>query len=240
MKGLWVTAGPVASEDIILHLHGGGYISGSPKTHRRLVARLCQMTGLRGFLPAYPLAPEHPAPAASDAALAAWRYLVAAGHSPDRIVLGGDSAGGGVALALLSHLCREGTPPKAVYAFSPWTDLTLSGGSITENAGADPIFPVQKVAFLRDLVIGALAPDDPRISPLFATFSDRTPVYMSVGSTELLRDDTLRMADVLRATGAQVEVDIGDGTPHDWPIFQGWLPEADASLAKLGAFLKSL
>jgi len=238
--GVRLACGPVVPRGVILYLHGGGYIAGSPATHRAMLARLSARTGLPAILPAYPLAPEHPAPAAFDAARAAFARLVAEGHAPDGIVLGGDSAGGGLALALLSDLCRAGTPPRAVFALSPWTDMTLSGGSLASNARADPLLPVERIEELRGMVLGALAPDDPRVSPLHARFPGCPPVFLQAAATEILRDDTLRMADRLRAEGAEVTLDLWPDGIHAWPLAGRWLPEAGQALDRIAAFLRPL
>ena len=238
--GIRVACGPVAGDAAILYFHGGGYIAGSPATHRAMLARLSARTGLAAVLPAYPLAPEHPAPAAFDAARSAWRALRAEGLAAERIVLGGDSAGGGLALALLAQLCAEGTPPAAAFALSPWTDLTLASPSLTRNAWRDPLLPVARIGELRSMVLGSLEPDDPRISPLFAAFPGCPPVFLQVAETEILRDDTLRMADHLRREGGNAIVDLWDDGLHAWPLAGGWLPEAGQALDRVAAFLTRL
>jgi len=238
--GLRVACGPVAEDAAILYFHGGGYIAGSPATHRAMLARLSARSGLPAVLPAYPLAPEHPAPAAFEAALDAWKALRAEGIGADRIVLGGDSAGGGLALALLSHLCGAGEGPAGAFALSPWTDLTLSGRSLALNAWRDPLLPVARIGELRAMVLGGLAPDDPRISPLFAAFPHCPPVFLQVAETEILRDDTLRMADHLRRDGAMVTLDLWDDGIHAWPLAGRWLPEAGAALDRVATFLDRL
>ena len=238
--GLRLSCGPVAARGVILYFHGGGYIAGSPATHRAMLARLSRRAGLAAVLPRYPLAPEHPAPAAFDAARAAWDLLIAEGHAAQEVVVGGDSAGGGLALALLAHLCRAGTPPAGAFALSPWTDLTLTGPSLLLNAGRDPLLPVGRIGDLRAMVLGGLAPADPRVSPLFAEFPACPPVFLQVAETEILRDDTLRMADHLRADGAQVTVDLWREGIHAWPLAAGWLPEAEAALDRVAGFLRPL
>ncbi|WP_343116654.1 alpha/beta hydrolase [Ostreiculturibacter nitratireducens] len=238
--GLWISSGRVAPRRVILYLHGGAYIAGSPHTHREMIARISRRSGLRVFAPDYPLVPEAVAPAAFDAALSAWRGLVAIGYRPSDIVLGGDSAGGGLALALLGRLCAEGTPPAGLFAFSPWTDLTLSGRSLQANAAKDPLLPAGRVAEIRDMVIGSLAPEDPRISPVFARFPGCPPVFLQASESEILRDDTLRMAERLKAEGARVTVDLWPPLPHVWPILYGHIPEAAPALDRIAAFLRGL
>jgi epsilon-lactone hydrolase len=173
-------------------------------------------------------------PAAFDDARAAWETLRAAGAPARRIVLGGDSAGGGLALALLAHLCRAGTPPAGAVAFSPWTDLTLSGGSLRDNAGREQYLPARRLAVARDMVLGAFDPTDPRVSPLFAAFPDPPPVLIHVAETEVLRHDALRMRRVLPAA----EIRLAGDLPHVWPAFHAVLPEARATLDETAAFIR--
>ncbi|MDF0603038.1 alpha/beta hydrolase fold domain-containing protein [Psychromarinibacter sp. C21-152] len=235
--GAFVTGREPPAPGVILYLHGGAYIVGSPAAYRDLAGRLARQTGRRLYLPDYPLAPEHPAPAAFHAAVAAWEALLGEGYRPGEIVIGGDSAGGGLALALLAEVLSRGQRPAGCFAFSPWTDLTLSGASLRENAGRDVLLPVARIAEVRDLVRGALAPDDPRLSPLFAAFPDCPPVLLAWSQSEILRDDSARMAAHLRGYGAQVEEDVLPDAPHVWQLFHGIVPEANASLNKTAAFI---
>lgn len=233
-----LTCGPVAEGAAILYLHGGGYVAGSARTHAGLLGRLSQLSGLAVEAPDYRLAQEAPAPAALEDALAAWDALSESGISPDRIVLGGDSAGGGLALALLSRLCDRGTPPAGLFALSPWTDLTASGGSLATNAARDAILPVARMGELTDIVLAGMDASDPRISPLFASFRDPPPVYFQASRTEILLDDALRMAERLREAGGEVQIDLWDDAPHVWHVFDGWLPEAREALVRVAAFAR--
>jgi acetyl esterase/lipase len=160
------------------------------------------------------------------------------GWAPGRIVLGGDSAGGGIALALLARLCARGTPPGGLYAFSPWVDLTLSGASMAENAAADPLLPAARIGELVAAIRGALPADDPRLSPLFAAFPGAPPVLLQAGQSEILRDDTLRMIARLEAEGAEVRLRLWPDTPHVVQIFGDWLPEAREGRAEAAAFVR--
>lgn len=230
--GAQATTGP---DGVVLYFHGGAYLTGSPATHRAMLARLLQGSGLPALLPQYRLAPEHPFPAAFDDALASVAALRERGIPPERIVLGGDSAGGGLALALLSHLCRQGTPPAGLFAFSPWTDLTFSGPSATANASHDQYLPAERLTEVREMVLQGADPADPRISPLFAGFPDAPPVLLHVAETEMLRDDTLRM----KAPLPQADIRLAGDLPHVWPIFHNYLPEARATLAETARFIRS-
>lgn len=236
----WISAGADRQDAVILYLHGGGYIAGSPTTHEALVARISRLTGLTLACPDYRLAPEHPAPAAFEDAVAAHQMLLAKGHAPGRIVLGGDSAGGGLALALLADLCQRGLTPAGLFVFSPWTDLTMSSDSLRRNAARDPILPANRVSEAVARVRGTLAPGDPRLSPLHASFPGVPPVLIQVGPDEILYDDSRRMAEVLHRAGGQVELQEWQGCPHVWQFMDGLVPEARAALRKVAGFVGRL
>lgn len=226
---------------VILYFHGGAYIAGSPRTHRALAARLAQLSCRDVMLPRYPLAPEHPAPTAFEAAVKAHENLLAQGVEPGQIVLGGDSAGGGIALALLAHLAQTGQPPACLFAFSPWTDLTRSGASINENAKRDRLLDPTRLDEVIGYATGSVfAANDPRLSPLFARFSAPPPVLLSVAETEILRDDTTRLAARLKSAGGEVTVITLPDAPHAWPVMDRFLPEALDTIRMTCAFIESV
>ncbi len=226
---------PGAGDGMLLYFHGGAYLTGSPRSHAGLAGALARRAGVPAVLPRYRLAPEHPAPAAFDDALAAWQALRRQGRAAGRIVLGGDSAGGGLALALLAHLCAAGEPPAGAFAFAPWTDLTLSGASLRENAARDHYLPAGRLAEVCDMVLQGLDPADPRVSPLFARFLDPPPVLIHVAGTEILRDDALRLTGPLPRAEIRRAADL----PHVWPFFHALLPEARATLDETAAFVRA-
>lgn len=239
VPALW-TARSAPGAPIILYLHGGGYVMGNPRTHAALAAYLKRKTGLDVCLPDYRLAPEHPFPAAFEDAHAAWRALVAQGYRADQIILGGDSAGGGLALALLGHLCATGQArPAAVFAFSPFTDLALDGPSITLNARSEILLPISRLERLRDRVLQGADARDPRISPLYGTFVGAPPVLIQVARTEILHSDATRMVQHLRAQGVEVTLQEWGNLPHVWQYFHGWLPEARRALADAAQFIRA-
>lgn len=235
-----ITAGPVVDHAAILWFHGGAYVAGSPATHAGMLGRLSRLSRLAVYAPDYRLAPGHPAPAAFDDALAAHARLMAGGWAPGQVILGGDSAGGGLALALLADLCARGLRPAGLIAFSPWADLAMTGGSLRAHAGADPLLPVARMAEVVAMVRGDLPPGDPRLSPLYARFDAPPPVLIQAGGDEILLDDSRRMAGVLRDAGGAVRLDVWPRAPHVWQIFDGWLPEARAALRQAAAFARQL
>lgn len=224
----------------ILYFHGGGYILGSPATHRALASRLAIDTGLSVWLPDYRLAPEHPFPAAWDDADAAWVALLAMGRVPGDIVLAGESAGGGLAFALLARLCAKGTPPAGVVAFSPWVDLTGKSASLITNKARDPLMPSEAFGVLTGQVLAGHSAADPRASPLFADYPGCPPVLLQVSDTEILRDDAVNLAKRLQGFGASVTLQMWPDTPHAWQLMVGRLPEADLAVAKSAVFVAQL
>ncbi|HHL20222.1 MAG TPA: alpha/beta hydrolase [Aliiroseovarius sp.] len=243
-SGLWISCRPSrlpVRRRIILYVHGGGFITGSPQTHGAMLARLSRLTGMEVFAPDYRLAPEHPFPAGLDDVRDAFEALLGRGYLPDEILLGGDSAGGTLVFALLAQLCREGRAPRAVFTFSPLTDLTFASPSFTQNALTDPLFPPEGKEYLRDLYLAGHPPDDPRASPLHAKFTPPLPpVFLQYSESEILRDDSRRMAEVLRNSGGTVIEDAWPDTPHVWVLADGWVPEAREALKRVAAFIASV
>lgn len=236
----WISVQRKRTDWVILYFHGGAYCTGNPRTHLALAARIAKLTGLQVALPEYRLAPEDPAPAAFDDARQVHAALIAKGFAADQIILAGDSAGGGLALALLAHLCAHGLTPAGLFAFSPWTDLALTGASLVENAGKDQVLPASKLPTTVDLVLGELECRDPRISPLYARFERPPPVFIQVGSGEILLDDSRRMGTVLQRAGGQVEVTEWPDCPHVWQMLDGYLPEARLALMDVAGFVGCL
>ncbi|HVH03378.1 MAG TPA: alpha/beta hydrolase fold domain-containing protein, partial [Amaricoccus sp.] len=223
---------------VILWLHGGAYCLGSPRTHAAMVGDLARRAGMGVLLPDYRLAPEHRFPAAVEDARAAWDALVAEGVPPARIALGGDSAGGGLAFALLAALLAEGVAPAALVAFSPWVDLTLSGASHRRLARRDALLPAERLPEVRDLYLAGADPADPRASPHRAAFPAAPPVLIQASRDEILADDARLIAARLRAEGAPVALDLVAGVPHVWQFWHGYLPEADAAMDRAAGFLR--
>lgn len=231
----WIKSGPAMPGRVILFLHGGAYLSGSPRTHLGLLARLARLARAEVCAPDYRLLQEAPFPAAFDDACLAWQALLDRGYRPENIVLGGDSAGGGLMLALLAELSRRGAPPAGAFALSPWVDLTLAGASL--RTAPEAILPVERMAEVVQYYLHGADPADPRASPLFARFTAPPPVLIQVGSDEALRDDATRMADHLRAAGGVVTLEVWPGVPHVWQILDGWLPEARKALIRIADFV---
>jgi epsilon-lactone hydrolase len=223
---------------VILWLHGGAYCLGSAATHAPLVGALAARAGIAAVLPDYRLAPEHPFPAAVEDAVAAWRGLRAEGWPAEMIALGGDSAGGGLAFALLHLLAAAGEAmPACVVVFSPWVDLTLSGASLGALAARDAMLPAERLPEVRDAYLAGADPADPRASPHLGRFRGAPPVLIQASRDEVLVDDARAMAARLAAEGVTVTLDLWPEVPHVWQFYHGRLPEADAALDRAAAFL---
>ncbi len=223
---------------LILYFHGGGYVFGSAQTHSAMLARLSALASAPAVLPDYRMAPEHVFPAALDDAFAVYIALAGEGRP---IVLGGDSAGGGLALALLARVLADGLPPPVgTFVFSPWTDLTLTGDSIAANADSEVVLPPERLQEGAQRYLGDAPASAPGASPLFADFENAPPVWLCAGTTEILLDDTRRMAQHLRDQGVDVTERIETDLPHVWPIFQTLLPEARATLREVAAWISCL
>ena len=239
VPSLCITAPGADARHTLLYFHGGAYVFGSPNTHRGMLGQLSRLSGAQAILPDYRMAPEHPFPAALEDALIAWRVLLDSGIAPERMVMGGDSAGGGLVLALLGELIRTGAPlPAGVFAFSPLTDLTFSGDSYRHNDDREVMLPGERATELAALFLAGHDPEDARASPLFADFTGAPPVYLTVGDTEILLDDTRRIAARMRAQGVDVSEEIGRDLPHVWPMMHIVLPEARATLREVAGWIR--
>ena len=235
----WVRpATAVAPDSCILYLHGGGYVIGSCDTHRPLASHLATRTGMPVLLVDYRLGPEFPFPAAVDDALTAYEWLLAQGFEPGRIVVAGDSAGGGLTLATLLALRDRGRPlPALGVPISPWTDLTLSGESMTAMAELDPMVKRPGLQRMADWYVGGADPKDPLISPLFGDPTGLPPLLIHVGEVETLRDDAVQFAARAEAVGVDVTLEVWPEMIHVWHVFGPDVPESEAGVARIAEFI---
>ena len=235
----WLTAPGAGPGRVLLFLHGGGYELGSLRSDGELAARLGRASGMRVLFPEYRLAPEHPFPAAIDDVLAAWRWLRTQGLDAASLAVAGDSAGGGLAAALLVATRDAGQAlPAAAVLMSPTVDLTSSGASMTERADQDPI---STPAMLRQFAAGYLAgadPTTPLASPLFASLAGLPPLLIQVGTADLLLSDSERLAAAAAQAGVDVTLQVGEGLPHVYQLLLG-TPEAAAATEQIGKFLRA-
>jgi epsilon-lactone hydrolase len=232
---------PDARDDAaVLYLHGGGYVIGSPRSHRHLAAAIGRAAGTSTVLLDYRLAPEHPFPAAVDDAVAAYQWLLARGLSSDRIVVAGDSAGGGLTVALLLALRERGmAQPAGGVCISPWVDLTCSGASYATKAATDPIVTRDGVAAMAQAYAGTRDFKGPLVSPLFADLRGLPPLLVQVGSEEVLLDDAAGLSARARAAGVDVTYEEWPAMIHVWHWFLPMLDEAERAIATIGRFVRT-
>lgn len=239
IKGEWQKPENAKDGRAILFCHGGGYVFGSPRTHRSMSYPLAVAARADVFSLIYRLAPEHPCPAPIEDALAAFDMLVSEGRDPGSIWISGDSAGGGLTLATILALRDRGGPlPAGGLVFSPWTDMTCSGVAMKENNESDVMFTASSIHGGANRYLGNLAADDPRASPLFADLTGMPPLIVFVSNTEILRDDGIRFAEKAKAAGVDAELIVEDGLCHVWPVFNPIIPEAKRSMERCGAFIE--
>ena len=225
--------GPVS----LLYLHGGGYFACSPRSYRPVTSFFAQQ-GFRVVVPDYRLAPEHPFPAAVDDAEAVYTSLLSGGTEAGSIVLAGDSAGGGLALALLLRIRERGLPmPAGAALFSPLTDLATTGASITGNETRCAMFRGERIAMGAGFYLNGADPRTPLASPLYADLHGLPPLLVDVGADEVLLDDSTRLADRARAVGVDVALRVWPDVPHVWQLFHRFIPEGGESLAQAAGFL---
>ncbi len=240
LPGEWsIVPGSEASR-VLLFLHGGGYCSGSVLSHRRMVSEAGRAAGMRTLAVGFRLAPEHPFPAAFDDAVRAWRFLRKLGIAAERIAIGGDSAGGGLAVALINHLRKvKETGPACAWLVSPWTDLTLSGSTLATKDAVDPLIHKAYLKELADAYLPAgMDRKDPRVSPLYADLRGLPPLLIQVGSAETLLADATRFAAAAGAAEVAVRLEIWPQMIHAWPLWNARLEPGRRAIANAGAFIR--
>jgi acetyl esterase/lipase len=244
-----LTLGGVATERLsapgtkdsaaFLYIHGGGFVAGSPRTHRPLTWRLTRDIGIPVYAIDYRLAPEHPYPAGLDDCVAAYKGLLDKGIPAQSILAGGDSAGGNLTLALALRLKAESLPlPAALVCLSPATDMTASGDSYRTNAEADSLFVPDIFHSLKPVYFPGIDERDPFVSPLYGDVSGFPPTLFQVGEKEMLRDDSTRMAAALTAAGVETTIEVWPKVWHVWQLNADMLPEGREAIAHIVRFAK--
>ena len=235
----WVTLEDTDQNRVLLYLHGGGYVLGSPDSHRYLAWKLAEASGMRVLVVDYRLAPENPFPAAVDDATNCYRWLLDDGFNPKYIAIGGDSAGGGLAAATMVQLKNLGLPqPNCGILLSPWTDLSLSGPSIESNADADVMLTRGALEGMATHYLGERDRKAPLASPLFADLTGLPPLLIHVGSTEMLLSDAEQLAQKLTEHGGNSTLEIWPKMPHVFQMFGSRIPEGRKAITSLGEYLR--
>ena len=240
VQGEWSIAPSSDASRVLMFFHGGGYCSGSILSHRRMVTEAGRAAGTRTLAVGYRLAPEHRFPAALEDALTAWRSLRKQGFAAEHVAIGGDSAGAGLTVALIKELCnaRE-EQPACAWLVSPWTDLTMSGLTLTSKDAIDPLIHKGYLEELADAYLPAgVDRRDPRVSPLYADLGGFPPTLIQVGSAETLLEDATRFAAVAGAADVPVTLEIWPHMIHAWPLWNAQLEPGRRALAHAGAFFR--
>jgi monoterpene epsilon-lactone hydrolase len=235
----WVVPQGARAGRVLLYLHGGAYCSGSLDAYRGLVASLAEAARSRTLVVDYRLAPEHPFPAAFEDTCTAYAWLLAEGFAPGQVAIAGDSAGGGLALALMVSLREAGQPlPSAAVCISPWADLAFSGTSWTTNARRELVLHAPTLRQMASAYLGGLDPRTPLASPLYADLAGLPPLLIQVGGDECLLSDAQGVAERARAAGVDVELEVWEGMYHVWHVMARYVPESRQAIERIGAWLE--
>lgn len=236
----WITPENAKPKKIILYLHGGGYVTGSIEPYRMMCSLLATYTGIKTLTPNYRLAPEHPFPAALDDALKTYRWLLKQGHSPVDIIICGDSAGGGLSLATVIALRDNNESlPAATVCLSPWTDLTLKNKTHVTNAKVESMLRADVLHEWASAYAGESNLNNPLISPIHADLHGLPPLFIQVGSDEVLLDDSILLAEKAKATGVDVTLKIHDNMWHVWMVLGELIPESKKAFEEIAIFISA-
>jgi epsilon-lactone hydrolase len=236
--GLWARPAGARDDAAIMYLFGGGYTISSPHSRRKFAGHLARAAGTLALVPDYALAPEHPFPGAVESALAAYRFLLERGFAAGRIILCGDSSGGGLTAATLLALKQHGLPlPAGAVPISPWADLSCSGQTFEPLSAVDLTVTRDGLQRMAADYLGSADPRNPLASPIFGDFLGLPPLLVIVGGYEGLLDDAVRLARQAAVGGVDVTLRVWAGMQHVFPLYAGFLPEADAAIAMIGSWI---
>lgn len=234
----WIVAPGADNDRVILYLHGGGYVMGSVNTHRAMVARISRAAKAKALSLDYRLAPENPFPAAVEDATAAYRWLLAEGYRPNKVVISGDSAGGGLTLAALLKLRDDKVLlPACAVPISAWTDMQGTGASMKTRADKDPMVASAGLFDMAKAYVGDADPKNPLASPLHGDYTGLPPMLMQVGDAETLLDDSTRVAEKAKAAGVKVDLEVWPEMIHVWHVYAKILPEAQQAIDRIGQYV---
>ena len=234
----WIWAPESDKRRVILYLHGGGYVIGSVRTHRVLLAHLARAAKARVLALDYRLAPETPFPGPIDDTVNAYQWLLSQGIEPANMAIAGDSAGGGLVVAALVALKSVGEPlPAAGVCISPWSDMESTGGSMMTNSESDPSVSKERLLKLAGIYLNGKNPQAPLASPIHADLTGLPPLLLQVGSIEVLLDDSTMLKEQAHKAGVSVQMEVWDDMPHVWHHYAPILPEARKAISKIGEFL---
>jgi acetyl esterase/lipase len=234
----WIIPGEASDSSVILYNHGGGYCVGSVNTHRSMASFIAKASKAKVMIIDYRLAPEYPFPAAIDDATNAYRWLLSNGSSPENIAIAGDSAGGGITVSMLVNLKKNDIPmPAAAVCLSPWVDLEMTGDSQKTKADLDVLIEKELLDKMAEAYVANADPKDPLVSPIYADLTGLPPMLIHAGTAEVLLDDARRLAERAEKAGVDVTLEIWDEMIHVFQYFAFMLPEGEAAIAKIAAFV---
>lgn len=241
LSALWLRPAGAPADSVVLYFHGGGYVLQSANSHRKLTAHLAMQSNCNVLSVNYRLAPENPHPAAVNDALSVYSWLLGQGHAASNIAISGDSAGGGLSLALLLAARDAGlAQPAGAVLFSPWVDLVGTGDSMDSKAAADLMVNRHALGMMASLFLAGGSPTDPLAAPLYGDFTGVAPLYMQVGGDETLLDDSTRIATKAAHAGVSVRLDVFPEMQHVFQAAVGMIPEATAAITQAGAWLREI
>jgi epsilon-lactone hydrolase len=236
---LWIVPHDSRPDQVLFYVHGGGFVGGSIYSHRKLVGHLARAAGTKALLVSYDLSRDRKFPTQQSQVMAAYDWLLASGISPAAVVVGGDSAGVGALFGALLLARKKGLPmPAAALSISGWVDFSQSGKSYETNAERDAFFQKATVDFLASMALGDLAPTSADVSPIFADLKGMPATYLQVGGHETLLDDSVKLADALRAAGVEVQLDVFPEMLHSFQMMAGFAPEADDAVGRFGTWVR--
>jgi monoterpene epsilon-lactone hydrolase len=240
VDGVWATPQSWNGESAIMYLYGGGYVISSPHARRKLAGHLANASGARALVPRYHLAPERPFPSAVEDAAADYRWLLEEGYRPERIIIAGDSSAGGLTVATILKLREDATRlPAGGVPISPWVDLACTAETLETRATVDLTVTKASLQRMAGQYLQGANPRTPLASPLYADLSGLPPLLIVVGGDEALLDDSVRLTRAAGIAGVDVTLYIGAGMQHIFPIYCGVIPEADAAVAMIGAWMRA-
>lgn len=239
LAAIWAKPEQCATDRVVVYFHGGGFVSGSKDSHRKVGAHLAKTAGCRALIPDYRLAPVHTFPAQLDDARAVYEWLLEQDYQPPKIGFAGDSAGGNIATGAALALRQDSRPlPGAIVAFSPWYDMEANGKSFDSNAETDAAISRELVQTYGPMFLGGHSPTDPLANPLYSDPAGLPPIFLTYGSHETLRDSIELFAARARQAGVDVDLRVGDEMQHVYQLMAGRVPEADAGIAEAGTWLR--
>ncbi len=240
VSGEWQQASSGSTDNVILYLHGGAFVIGSPLSHRDMVGAIADAAQARAFIADYRLAPETPFPGAVDDAVAAYKGLLANGEKAEKIIIAGDSAGGGLTMSTLVALRDEGVElPAGAVCISPWADLTFTGDSMIVKDKVDAMLGRSSLSWFAGQYLAGQDPAQPLASPIFADLKGLPPILIQVGSNEVLLDDAIRLNKALKQVDGDVTLEVWEAQMHVWHLMSMIVPEGKHAINVIGTFVKT-